>query len=489
MKNMSSYINGSWEIGQGAEMRSTNPTDGSVVWQGNTASTEQVDKAFLAAKQAARPWARLPLEDRIALVRAYTSELEQNKQPFAKLISQETGKALWESLGEVGAMIGKIELSVSSYTERTGTSTSQTAFGTASLRHHPHGVMAVLGPYNFPAHLPNGHIIPALIAGDTIIFKPSELTPAVGEFMFRLWHKVGLPCGVINLVQGGRQTGGAVLDHPALDGVLFTGSAQTGAFIHQKFGGRPEIMLALEMGGNNPLVIWDVNDIEAAANLAVQSAFITSGQRCSCARRLILPEGKAGDDLVDAIAAQIDRLVIAPWDTEPSPFMGCLVSSHAAKMVLRDQGNHISAGAKPVRLAKVQDWSEAALSPALLEMGDAKVKDEETFGPMAQIYRANSFELAIDLANNTRFGLAAGLISDDAGLWDQFTTEIRAGIVNFNRPTTGAASSLPFGGPGISGNHRPGAWYAADYCAWPMASQIAPAPIWVDVPGLKNDSG
>ncbi|MCF6293824.1 MAG: succinylglutamate-semialdehyde dehydrogenase, partial [Robiginitomaculum sp.] len=444
------------------------------------------DQAFNAATKAFAAWSRKPIADRITYVRAYKQQLENAKQEIAKLISLETGKTLWDSTGEVGAMIGKIELSIASYEERTGSDTNKTAFGSASLRHRAHGVMAVLGPFNFPGHLPNGHIIPALIAGSTIVFKPSELTPAVGEMLCQLWEKVGLPAGVMNLVQGARETGAAILDHPELKGVLFTGSAQTGAFIHKKFGGRPEIMLALEMGGNNPLVIWEATDIEAVANLAVQSAFITSGQRCTCARRIIVPAGKIGDEIIAAIAAQIDRLNIAPWNADPAPFAGALISEHAADIVLRDQESYLKAGAKAIRLAKRLGWSNAAISPGLLEMGEASVGDEETFGPLAQVYRANSFENALEIANDTRFGLAAGLISDNESLWDQFTETIHAGIVNFNRPTTGASSALPFGGPGISGNHRPGAWYAADYCAWPMASQTAALPVWIDVPGMSR---
>jgi succinylglutamic semialdehyde dehydrogenase len=486
MKNAGCFIDGNWMQGGGHAFASINPTDGCMLWGGGSADQEQVGRAFEAAHRAGRSWAHTPLEDRLVIIRAFAKQLEAGREDLATLISKETGKALWEAKGEVGAMIGKIELSISAHAERTGDRSNKMPFGSASLRHRPHGVMAVLGPYNFPGHLPNGHIVPALIAGDTVVFKPSELTPNVGEQMVRHWQQAGLPDGVLNLVQGARETGAAVLDHPLVEGVLFTGSAQTGAFIHKKFGGRPEVILALEMGGNNPLVIWDAANVEAAANQAVQSAFITSGQRCSCARRLIIRHGKAGDQLVEAMVAQMDRLLIAPWNADPSPFMSSLVSAQAAQMVVQDQAGHLEAGAKAIRKASKLDWSDAALSPSLLEMGNAKVADEETFGPMAQIYRVDTFEQAIRMANDTRFGLAAGLISDDSDLWDRFTADIRAGIVNFNRPTTGAASSLPFGGPGISGNHRPGAWYAADYCAWPMASQEAPAPAWIDVPGLAQ---
>lgn len=486
MNDFGCFLDGNWEAGEGGAFISKNPADQSPVWHGGAARKDQVMRAFAAARIAFPKWMRTPYDERIAIVRAYKEQIEANRDAFAELISRESGKAMWESKGEVNATIGKVELSIKAYEERTGFRRTDMPFGHAGLRHNPHGVMAVMGPYNFPAHLPNGHIVPALIAGNVVVFKPSELCPAVGAFMVRMWQEAGLPDGVLNLVQGGRDAGGALLDNPEVDGVLFTGSVNTGTFIHQKFAGRPEVILALEMGGNNPLVVWETNRTEDAANLVLQSAYITSGQRCTCARRLIVPEGKAGDTIIEALAAQIDRLVIAPWNADPAPFMSTLVSEGAAAMVLADQSAHVRNGARIVREGRRMDFSDAAITPSLLEMGEAECEDEETFGPLLRIYRAGDFPHAVDMANDTRFGLGACLISDDQELWPIFSRDIRAGVVNFNRPSTGAASSLPFGGPGISGNSRPGAWYAADYCAWPMASQEADAPQWIDTPGLTR---
>ena len=477
-------IGGTWQAGQGEALGSANPGDGSMVWQGQAAGAEQVDAAFAAARGAFEAWRHLSFAERAACCQAYKGKLEEHKEELAVLIARETGKVLWETRTEVAAMMGKVGISIDAYAARTGEHGGDTAFGRVHLRHCPHGVMAVLGPYNFPGHLPNGHIVPALLAGDCIVFKPSELTPAVGACMAWLWQEAGLPEGVLNVVQGGRETGAALLNHEAVNGVLFTGSAATGTFIHRLFGGRPDVILALEMGGNNPLIVWDAQDTAAAANLVVHSAYATTGQRCSCARRLIVPEGARGDAIVAAVAAQIDRVRFGRWDEEPAPFAGALISQGAAKMVLAAQARHVRNGAKAIREAKPLDWSECAISPGLLEMGEAKAEDEEVFGPLLQVWRADSFADAVQRANATRYGLSAGLISDDEGLWTRFCADIRAGIVNFNRPTTGAASTMPFGGPGLSGNYRPGAWYAADYCAWPMASQIADAPRTIDAPGL-----
>src|SRR3990167_8941296 len=171
-------------------------------------------------------------------------------------------------------------------------------FGRAVLRHRGHGVMAVLGPYNLPGHLPNGHIIPALLAGNTVVFKPSALTSLVGQKLMEVWEKTNLPKGVLNLVQGGKETGIALAHHPDINGIYFTGSYETGKSLHQFFAGRPEVILALEMGGNNPLVVFNVQNLAAAVYLTIQSAFITSGQRCSCARRLIVANNKEGADFV-----------------------------------------------------------------------------------------------------------------------------------------------------------------------------------------------
>ncbi|MEG1215068.1 MAG: aldehyde dehydrogenase family protein, partial [Leclercia sp.] len=168
---------------------------------------------------------------------------------------------------------------VRAYHERTGESLTEMADGAASLRHRPHGVLAVFGPYNFPGHLPNGHIVPALIAGNTVVFKPSELTPWTAEETVKLWQAAGLPDGVLNLVQGGRSTGEALAQSSEIDGLLFTGSANTGYHLHQQLAGAPEKILALEMGGNNALIIDEITDIDAVVNLTIQSAFVSAGQR------------------------------------------------------------------------------------------------------------------------------------------------------------------------------------------------------------------
>jgi len=474
------FINGVWKEGSGHVFNSINPSDSSEVWSGRAANDVDVDAAFEAAHEAFEGWSRTPIKDRMSIVARYKDLALTAKDSMGALIAQETGKQLWDATGEGGALSAKVDISLTAYEDRTGASSRGTAFGHAALQHRAHGVMAVLGPYNFPAHLPNGQILPALIAGNTVVFKPSEQTPAVGEALMKLYAEAGFPAGVINMVQGARDTGAAILDHPKLDGVLFTGSANTGAFIHKKFGGRPEIVLALEMGGNNPLIVWDVKDAEAAASLIAQSAFITTGQRCTCARRLIVPDNEAGAAIIAATADFIDRMSLGAWDEEAT--LGPLISDDIAAHVVK---NAKALGGTVIRETSLSDKGAAYVTPGLYDVTNVEVKDEEIFGPVLQVTRVADWDAAIAEANNTKFGLAAGLISDDASLWDDFRLRIRAGVVNFNRPTTGAASFLPFGGPGASGNHSPGAYYAADFCAWPMASQVADTPENLPMKGLK----
>lgn len=464
-------INGTWSAGQGATLSKYNPVTQQQIWQGTEATVADVERASQAARQAFVGWARRPVAERIAVVAAFSAQLERHKTQLAEVISQETSKPLWETLTEVQAMIAKVAISIRAYAERTGESSSQLPDGVASLRHRPHGVLAVYGPYNFPGHLPNGHIVPALIAGNTILFKPSELTPWTAELTLQLWQKAGLPAGVINLLQGGRTTGEALAQAEGIDGVLFTGSAQTGAILHRQLAGSPEKILALEMGGNNALIIDEIQDLDAVVHLAIQSSFISAGQRCTCARRILVKRGEQGDAFIKRLVEVTQQLQIGAWDADPQPFMGGVISVHAAEQIVKAQQQLIDLGAKVLLALKPIQANSSLLSPGILDLSDVSdVPDEEYFGPLTSIYRYDDFDQALQLANATRFGLSLGLVSPDRALFERVLIEGRAGIVNWNKPLTGASSAAPFGGVGASGNHRASAYYAADYCAWPMAS-------------------
>ena len=465
------FIDGQRCKAGGPAFASRNPGTGAVVWEGNSASAADVDRAVASARRAFETWSALSFDARVEIVRRFAATLTGRKEQLAHAIGRETGKPLWEARTEVAAMAAKVDISITAYQERTGEKRLPMADGTAVLRHRPHGVVAVFGPYNFPGHLPNGHIVPALIAGNTVVFKPSELAPEVARATVEAWRDAGLPAGVLNLVQGEKDTGVALANHRQIDGLFFTGSSDTGTLLHKQFGGRPEIVLALEMGGNNPLVVADVEDIDAAVHHTIQSAYLSAGQRCTCARRIFVPRGAFGDRFLARLTEVTARIAYGLYDADPQPFMGAVVSARAAARLVIAQQRLVAAGARPILTMEQRDEQLGFVSPAMLEVTDvAALPDEEHFGPLAQIVRYTHFDEAIARANDTVYGLSAGLLADDEGLWTRFHRTIRAGIVNWNRPTNGASSAAPFGGTGRSGNHRPSAYYAADYCAYPMAS-------------------
>ncbi|WCE29921.1 succinylglutamate-semialdehyde dehydrogenase [Vibrio sp. SCSIO 43137] len=484
---MTQWISGQWVAGQGEAMASSSPYNGEVIWQGDSATPAQVEQAVKAARSAFVQWKKLSFEQREKFVLAFAEEVKANSEEIAQIIAKETGKPIWETRTEAGAVAGKIAISIRAYHDRTGQNQREAAGNQIVLRHRPLGVMAVFGPYNFPAHLPNGHIVPALLAGNTVVLKPSEQTPATSELIMKLWQKVGLPNGVINLVQGARETGVALAESKGIDGLLFTGSANTGHILHKQFAGQPDKMLALEMGGNNPMVISEqFGDLDATVYTIIQSAFISAGQRCTCARRLYVPEGEKGDALLAKLAEATGKIVVDQPFAEPQPFMGPQISEQAAKFIIDAQANLQSLGGKS--LLEAVNSKAAFVTPGIIDVtAISELPDEEYFGPLLQVVRYTGLEQAVELANDTRFGLSAGLVSTDDNEWDYFVDHIRAGIVNRNRQLTGASGDAPFGGPGASGNLRPSAYYAADYCAYPMASMegsetLLPASL---SPGVK----
>lgn len=469
--NPSLFIDHEWSQGSGDLFESINPINGQCLWRGAAAGTEAIDSAVRAARRAQLEWSAMTVDERMVYIRSFHDLVKADIEGFARTISNETGKPLWESKTEVSAVLGKIDISHKAYWERTGERESRATGVRSRLRHRAHGVVAILGPYNFPAHLPNGHIVPALIAGNTIVFKPSELTPLVAERMTEYWQQVNLPPGVFNLVQGAAQTGKALAEHAGIDGLFFTGSSRTGKMLQNQFAGDTGRILALEMGGNNPLLVWNTKQLDAAAYHTVQSTYLSAGQRCTCARRLILQTGEEGDHILRRLQRLISNIIVGAPDDLPEPFMGPVISNCAADRLMGAQQRLLELGAKPIIEMTRPDAERPMLTPGLLECtGVSGIPDEEYFGPLLQLYRANDLEEAIRIVNNTRYGLSAGVLSDSAEVYQQFYTQCRAGIVNWNRPLTGASSALPFGGTGASGNHNPGAYYAADYCAYPVAS-------------------
>jgi succinylglutamic semialdehyde dehydrogenase len=470
-------------------LTSTNPSTGQVLWQGEIADAGMVDAAVKRARAAFAAWSLTSLEERIALLQRYAAILTERKDCLSDAIIRETGKVRREARAEVGAVIGKITISIEAYHARTGfTRASMDGGITRELSHRAIGVMAVFGPYNFPMHLPNGHMVPALLAGNTVVFKPSEETPMCGELLVSLLQQAGFPDGVVNIVQGGRDTGVVLSQHTDVSGILFTGSYATGKKIHAALAGRPEVMLALEMGGNNPLIVLQTEDVAATARLIVDSAFSQAGQRCTCTRRVIIPHGAHGDAVVEAVAALIDDLHIDDPFGMPEPYYGALINNAQADNVLRAQAMLVSLGGRVIREAKRLSDTHPFMTAGLVDITDAVgVPDEEVFGPLLSVIRVAGKEEAIAVANATSYGLSAGLLSDNVGDWEAIAPRLKAGVLNYNRPTNGAVSAAPFGGPGRSGNYRPSAYYAADYCAYPVSTLLSERASYPPLVGLKSE--
>ncbi len=465
---MSHFIQDNWIEGEGDFFHSTDPMNHEVIWEGKEATSKEIDQAVSAAQNATESWAALTFDERVKQINRFKTTLEKQKKELATLISQEVGKPLWESIGEVNSMLSKIPISIEAHQERAST---RALSDQLVVHHKPHGVVAVFAPFNFPAHLPNGHIIPALLAGNTVVLKSSEHTPAVAKAMVKCWEHSKLPAGVLNLVQGKAKCGQYLATHPHINALFFTGSWHVGSELLSNFSKHPEKILALEMGGNNPLVVSKVGDETAAALLTIQSAYATSGQRCSCARRLIVVEENLR--YLETLIAMIQAIQVGDFRNDPEPFMGPVVSIEQKDRLLQAQSDLRKKGAAVLVEMTSRQEGTPLLSPGLIDVTGLEIPDEEHFGPLLQLIRVKDFDEAIKVANQTEYGLSAGLLSRHEKEFECFFKQIKAGLINWNQPTTGASSHAPFGGIGKSGNYRPSAYYAADYCAYPVTSSIS----------------
>ena len=463
---------------------SYSPATGDEIWRGPHGDVGEI---VSRSRRAWPAWASQSAGHRIEVCRRFANEVRTDADKIAELIAQETGKPLWEARTEVDAVIAKVDISVQAYAERTGKKKFDSALqGTAAVRHKPHGVMAVLGPYNFPAHLPNGHMIPAIIAGNTVVFKPSEKTPAVGLALLDCWNRCGVPENVVQVLIGGPDEGKELVAHHGVDGVLFTGSAQAGIAINRKLAANPGKIVALEMGGNNPIVVIDTPLLADAAATIIQSAFTTAGQRCTAARRLIVKDS-VYDALMDKLLPMTKKLIVDEPFAQPQPFMGPVIDNATADGLNESFLALLTAGGKALLHMRRPDPDKPFLTPGIIDTTDMPDRpDIELFGPLLQVIRVDDLDAAIAEANNTRFGLSASLIGGGPDEYGRFWANVRAGIINWNRPTNGASSAAPFGGIGLSGNHRPAAYYAADYCAYPVASTEMDQPRANISVGLKE---
>ncbi|MEQ1664637.1 MAG: succinylglutamate-semialdehyde dehydrogenase [Bdellovibrionales bacterium] len=436
---------------------------------------KNIDNACIAAKGAYLKWARLPLDERkeylFKLKKVFLAKAEQ----MAELISREVGKPLWEAKTESAALSSKIDITLEHSLKLVAEEKVSAALPGVDgfIRYKPRGVMAVVGPFNFPAHLPNGHIIPALITGNTIVFKPSDKTPAVGQFYTECFQEAGFPDGVFNLIQGQGEVGRRLVQHELVDGVLFTGSYEVGLKIKQDTLDHYWKLLALEMGGKNSSVIWKDADLEKAVYETVVGAFMTSGQRCSCTSKVILHKA-VRDEFIEKFHAIAKKIKIGHWSA--NPFMGPLISQSSVDKYIRFQEIAKREGAESLMRGKVLNLNYEGyyVTPSINLVSkfskESSYQKNEIFGPNVAIYTVSDFDEALEIVNDAGFGLVMALFSKDRALYEKAILEARVGLLNWNRTTNGASSRIPFGGINKSGNDRPSGHFAVQYCTIPVGS-------------------
>ncbi|QDT03356.1 N-succinylglutamate 5-semialdehyde dehydrogenase [Rubripirellula lacrimiformis] len=457
---------------------------GQPLFAGDVTDWGQIAEVMRQAGVAADLWRRHPVDQRIQIVRRYGEILAEDRDKIRDLISGEVGKLPWDSAGEVSASIAKAELSIAAWQQRRSQQQVDDGSGPVRriVRYRPLGVALVLGPFNFPLHLPGGQIIPALLAGNAVVFKPSEQATAVGQWMVQAWKRAGLPDHVLQMIVGGVETAVAAIDSPHVNGVFLTGSRAAGRAIHRQLSGRPGVLLALELGGNNPVVIDPSADPRVVAGLVSFSAFVSAGQRCTCARRAFFVEGRLGDQQIQALVDRTTQMRVGLCDDSPAAHVGPLISAAAATSLRETYQTLLDLGCSPLIPWQASDRNPALVHPVILdatgipESAEATLGEMEWFGPILVVQRTGNLDRAFSLAASTPYGLSAALLGGSEDVFQRFVDQVGAGVVNWNGPTTGAAGALPFGGLGDSGNHRPAGYYAIDFCSDPVASLQRPAP-------------
>jgi len=506
------FVGGAWVPIPGEALVSRSPARPAQVVYSCVPVPGHVDAAVRAARRALPAWSALGREARFAVLRRYAAICKQHQQQMADLLCDEIGKVMWECKGEASILAGKVDITLDAAPEgglaRVSDfeiKLSETRSGHCLFR--PHGVVGVLGPFNFPAHLPNGHIVPALAMGNTVVFKPSDKAPGVGELLVRWFDRAIVEefgvdaarfAGVINLVQGKADVAGLLVRHEGLDAIAFTGSWPVARKIAEANLDRPGRVLAFELGGNNPAIVMPGADLKLAAIEVVRSAFNTTGQRCTCTRRLIVDEAVA-DKLVPLVCKVASNLIVGDPRASHPVFMGPINSEPSRQAVLEYQRRCEGNSARVLLRSSAIDTPEGGyyISPCVVEVPgfviseaeDEPGADVEVFGPLLRVKVVRGLDEALAQAGATRYGLAASIFTPDAHAQRRFLHEVRAGCLNVNTGTAGASSKLPFGGLGLSGNHRPAGSFALDYCAYPVASMVERSVAIAPSEGMRWEDG
>jgi succinylglutamic semialdehyde dehydrogenase len=446
-------------------LRSVSPADpADEIGRFPVADAAAVDAAVARARRAFPAWRDAGFEARARVLRRFRDLSREAGDELARLVAREVGKALWDARSEAALLPAKVDVTLSDGMRLVAD--FEAAPG-ARASFHPRGVLAVLGPFNFPLHLPNGHIVPALATGNTVVFKPSELAPAAGERLAQLLRRAGAPEGALEVVHGGRETGGLLARHEDVNAVLFTGSYTAGRALEEALLDQPGKLLALEMGGRNAILVLRDADLDLAVAEAALSICATTGQRCTCASRIFVERALMGP-FAEKLARVLAGVVVGP-PLEPGVFMGPLVSRAAFDKLARYRSLAAEAGGERVPLpapALPAPW----VGPGLVRFAETRqshpAQRDEIFGPEAALYAVEDLDHGIAAVNDSDYGLVASVFTRDRARYEHCIGRIQTGNLNWNRGTVGLSGRLPFGGLRRSGNDRPAGVTATVYCTF-----------------------
>lgn len=412
---------------------------------------EEARRAVEAAAGAARAWRATPAPARGRIVARAARLLEERKEELAALLTREEGKTLSESRGELQRAVNVAEFCAGESRRMNGeTIPSELPSNFAYTVKQPHGVVAVVTPWNFPVAIPVWKLAPALVAGNTVVFKPATLVPATAVRLAEIFQEAGLPGGVLNLVLGsGSEAGDEIVTHPAVRAISFTGSNQIGVKLYEQ-AARRGARVQCEMGGKNPVVVMEDADLQLAVESTVQGAFGSTGQRCTATSRAIVHE-QIADDFVGRLVARAEGLRLGDG-ADPATEVGPIVDAAQFKSVLgyidigREDGATLACGGGPAEGEGLRKGYFVKPTVFVGVTPDMRIAREEVFGPVLSVMRARDFEEAVRWANDSEYGLSSSIFTADAARVFRFVDEIETGMTHINSPTTGGEAHVPFGG-------------------------------------------
>jgi aldehyde dehydrogenase (NAD+) len=464
------FIDGIWQdAASGSTFKDINPArNADVVGSFPDSGGEDVDDAVRAARHAFKKWSRRPAPERGDILRNIGDLLTEKKSELAFQMTREMGKPFFETKGDVQEAIDTAYYAATETRRlfgKTVPSEMPNKFN-MSLR-RPIGVCGVITAWNFPVAVPTWKMFPDLACGNTIVFKPSDMAPQSGALLVKIMTEAGLPAGVVNLVQGAANAGRALVEHPDVNLVSFTGSTATGSKIGETCG-RMHKRLSLEMGGKNPMIVLADADLDLVIDGLVWGAFGTTGQRCTATSRLIVHED-VHDALVGKLRERAESLKLG-YGNEDDTEMGPVINQAALDKiqsymdVAKEEGATILTGGKRATGGDLDGGF--FFEPTILTgvTPNMRVAKEEIFGPVLSVLTISSYDEAIEVANNIEYGLSSSLYTADVATAFKAMHDIEAGITYINGPTIGAEAHMPFGGVKGTGNgHREGGWEVFEF--------------------------